>query len=68
MMWVETTLFGLVYLDPAGGLDIMFQHSLQTQLHAGFLSPSGYSYKKQREKSMSVADRTGFLPDSALNA
>jgi len=68
MMWVATTLFGLVYLDPAGGLDIMFQHSLQTQFHAGFLSPSVYSYKKQREKSMSVADSNRLLLDSALNA
>ncbi|HDZ52767.1 MAG TPA: hypothetical protein ENH63_13550 [Sulfitobacter litoralis] len=68
MMWVATTLFGLVYLDPAGGLDIIFQHSLQTQFHAGFLSPSVYSYKKQREKSMSVADSNRLLLDSALNA
>jgi len=46
----------------------MFQHSLQTQFHAGFLSPSVYSYKKQREKSMSVANSTGLPLDSELNA
>lgn len=62
MMWVATTLFGLAYLDPAGSLDIMLQHSLQTRFHAGFLGSSIYPYRKQRKKSMSVADSTAFFP------